>query len=101
LEELREVMAWVRANRKGRDVIIGGDFNCPPDRIMMFEMERLARDAFGERGRGWGGTAINTFPMVRIDQIWVGGNIIPKRAEARTTKNSDHRMVIVTAYGQS
>jgi endonuclease/exonuclease/phosphatase (EEP) superfamily protein YafD len=101
LEELREVMAWVRANRKGPHVIVGGDFNCPPDQFMKADMEGLARDAFARQGRGWGGTAINTFPLVRIDQIWIGGGIFPTRAEARTTKNSDHRMVIVTAYEQT
>jgi len=98
LVELRKVMDWVRANRGDKDVIIGGDFNTPPDRLMMADLKPLARDAFAERGQGWGATAINAFPMVRIDQIWVGGNVVATEAWAKTSLHSDHRMVIVNAY---
>lgn len=98
IAELREVMAWVRENRGEKHLIIGGDFNSPPDRILMAELNSVAYDAFAERGRWWGATAINAFPVVRIDQIWVGGNIFATDARARTSEHSDHRMVIVTAY---
>ena len=98
MAELREVMDWVRANKGNRDLIIGGDFNTPPDRHMMESLQSMATDTFADAGIGWGATAINSFPMVRIDQIWVGGNIVPGSARAKTVEHSDHRMVIATAY---
>lgn len=98
IKELREIVDWIQANQAGRDLIVGGDFNSPPDPVLMGDLENIASDAFAERGWGWGGTAINSFPIVRIDQVWLGGGIITTHSHVRITQHSDHRMVIVEYY---
>ncbi len=101
MRELSEIVSWIEAVRGNRNLIIGGDFNSPPDRILMAELGTQANDAFGDIGSGWGGTAINTMPLVRIDQIWIGGSLFPCRAFVRPTRHSDHRMVIAEFYLQT
>lgn len=77
-------------------VILGGDFNVPQgDRVFRRLQPRL-RDAFREGGRGWGNTFLNTFPVLRIDQVWISGHFRALQARARRTENSDHRMVVCT-----
>ena len=75
-------------------IIVGGDFNTPPDASLQ---ERLFgqsfRDSFTQSGQGWGATAINDYPMVRIDQIWVSMGFSTS-TRALKTQYSDHRMVL-------
>ena len=90
--ELTEVLAYVETLPKDAAIILGGDFNTPPDRrIQAGLMERFI-DVFRASGAGWGATGINDYPLVRIDQIWVAGGS-PVIARAIKTKYSDHRRV--------
>lgn len=75
-------------------VIIGGDFNAPQGDAVFRLLRPKLHDAFSEGGIGWGDTIINDFPVLRIDQIWVSGTLDSKIVQARSTQNSDHRMVI-------
>lgn len=93
--QLAGIMAWVTAHRHGESLILGGDFNTPPDPWVQAPLRSQAVDAFAAAGRGWGGTAINALPLVRIDQVWAGGKWRPISARARKSRHSDHRMVIV------
>lgn len=75
-------------------VIFGGDFNTPPDPSVQNSLRPWLEDAFNEAGVGWGNTAVNDYPLVRIDQIWHSNKLKPKRVWSVKTVNSDHRMVI-------
>ena len=77
-----------------RPAILGGDFNTPPDWTLTQPFSAIGlRDTFAAHGVGLGGTAVNDYPAVRIDQIWA------RRFEANgtfsvKTVHSDHRMVV-------
>lgn len=98
IQELAAVNRWIEEHRGARDLIVGGDFNSPPDPALMGSLDRMAVDVFAKSGWGWGGTAINSFPVVRIDQIWVGGSWWHARSWVRKSRISDHRMLIAEIY---
>ena len=75
-------------------VIVGGDFNAPQGDAVFRLLRPKLHDAFTEGGLGWGDTIINSFPVLRIDQIWVSDAIRAHAVVAQSTRNSDHRMVI-------
>jgi hypothetical protein len=86
--ELQELADWIAANAKGRKVIVGGDFNTPPDAGTFGPFRGMVKEATGDSGY----TAVNEFPMARIDQIWQAGFEVAGSRAVRT-QNSDHRMV--------
>lgn len=86
----RRVMALPAAS----SVIIGGDFNAPAGDAVFHQLRPRLHDAFSDGGQGWGDTIINDFPVLRIDQIWTSARLSASSVIARTTQNSDHRMVI-------
>jgi vancomycin resistance protein VanJ len=75
-------------------LVMGGDFNTPPDPDTFAPLSRSLRDCFGDVGRGWPGTAHNTWAFARIDQVWVGRTLRPVSSWSVMTANSDHRMTI-------
>lgn len=89
--QLQSVLA-AQSTRSDVRVIMGGDFNAPAgDGI--YRLLRGYRDVHRAAGRGWGGTAINTMPFFRPDQIWVRQIGVVASCAVRT-QHSDHRMVI-------
>jgi len=88
-EELREVVEYVKDLSPDR-LIIGGDFNTPPDRGTFAPLSQFADQASADSGY----TAINEFPLARIDQVWSRG-IPAARSRASRTVHSDHRKVEV------
>jgi len=92
-KELAAIAAFIRLQRRGSPVILGGDFNTPPDHTTTQSLHPLASDSW-TAGRGWGATAINVFPMVRIDQVWATSHFQPINAFSRKTVNSDHQMTV-------
>ena len=93
-QELAALVRFIAETAGGEPVIIGGDFNTPPDDTVTGPLKQLAYDAFRLSGRGWGATAVNDFPMVRIDQIWASEVWDPSCAYSKKTKHSDHQMAI-------
>lgn len=87
-QELAEIAAWIRNQNPGSRIIVGGDFNSPPDPGTFKPFHAWLQPA----SRFSGYTAVNEFPMARIDQIWVSG-FEATNAEAYKTQNSDHRLV--------
>lgn len=74
--------------------IIGGDFNTPPDWTITYPIADIGmRETFAVHGAGLGGTAVNDYPAVRIDQIWVRG-LEARGTFSVKTVHSDHRMVV-------
>jgi hypothetical protein len=92
--EFAKLVEVVSRTAADAPLIIGGDFNTPPDHTITEPLSKFASDAFAGAGRGWGATGINWVPMVRIDQIWASQNYSPVNAFARKTKHSDHRMAV-------
>jgi len=85
--ELEEMAEYVKDLAPER-VIIGGDFNTPPDRGTFVPFDRWVMPASDDSGY----SAVNEFPMARIDQVWTKG-LIPIRSRAERTEHSDHRVV--------
>lgn len=74
--------------------ILGGDYNTPADATLTHPISQLGfTDSFAEHGIGLGGTAVNDYPAVRIDQVWVRG-LQSRGTRAVKTVHSDHRMVV-------
>lgn len=71
-------------------LIIGGDFNTPPDRVTFAPFDGWVMPATDDSGY----TAVNEFPMARIDQIWTKG-FAKFQSRAERTQHSDHRIVRV------
>jgi endonuclease/exonuclease/phosphatase (EEP) superfamily protein YafD len=93
--ELMEIVDAIDRVRGTAPVILGGDFNIPPDHTVTETLWYSALfDAFEDCGRGWGATAVNDYPMVRIDQIWASYEWEPVNAYAKKTRNSDHQIAV-------
>lgn len=94
--QLREIAGQIRRSGRGMPVIVGGDFNSPPDCGAFREWEGQLHDSFRTAGRGWGNTFVNELPAIRIDQIWTSRNVRPLSVRAFASRHSDHRMVVAT-----
>lgn len=93
-KELAEIANWVASTAGASPVVLGGDFNTPPDHTVTRSLDGVCTDSFRRAGVAWGGTAVNEFPMVRIDQVWTSSDFIPVKVVSMATKHSDHRMVV-------
>lgn len=99
-KELEELWNEVLTYDDDELMIVGGDFNAPPDRsIREIARKRISEgswmvDAVRVAGRGWTHSAVNDYPLVRIDQIWLDSRIRSLRTIAVKTVHSDHRMVV-------
>lgn len=88
-EEFIEITEYLKDLAPER-VIIGGDFNTPPDTGVFEPFDGWVSAATSNSGY----SAVNEFPMARIDQVWTKGfSALTSRAER--TSNSDHRIVRV------
>lgn len=96
-QELDQIVGALPKPRRGKLIIIGGDFNTPSDPYVQMDLEKIVDDSYRMGGMGWGKTAVNPWPFVRIDQIWLN------RAEVtnyvKETRNSDHCMVVTFIWG--
>lgn len=92
-EELLTIAEFIRAKVGNEPILLGGDFNTPPDPGVTGCLTPELRDAYPESGTLWGYTAVNEFPLARIDQIWVSQGFSPISTTAFKTVNSDHRLV--------
>ncbi len=92
--QIQDVMDEIGRDSHSRPLIIGGDFNAPPDDGSLAALQEQLIDTFRQAGRGWGNTGTNRFPLFRVDQIWVGKSLRAESVFARRTLHSDHRMVV-------
>jgi hypothetical protein len=100
-KELHKLLEAVNTYDDLEPMIVGGDFNAPPDRSITSLMKQRGGfpdyplvDTARIAGSGWTMTSISAFPLVRIDQIWTDRGFEPIRTIAVPTKHSDHRMVV-------
>ncbi len=92
-----QVAALVRAvdgSDRALPAVVGGDFNAPAGDGALQPLRAHLRDASIEGGVGWGDTATNDIPLLRIDQVWISDEFHVSGVVARETQHSDHRMVI-------
>jgi vancomycin resistance protein VanJ len=85
--------------------ILAGDFNIPAGSRPYRRFPTRWRDAFGERGSGfghtwptgrsaWGGRLAVPFPLVRIDYVLSSPELVPERAWVPWIDGSDHLPVV-------
>lgn len=96
-KQLQRIVTALDNSSAGLALIIGGDFNAPPGDAVFDSLPSSLHDAFGEAGRGWGNTAINSTPFSRIDQIWLSPQFRATDVYSLKTRHSDHRMVVCDA----
>jgi len=66
--EIERVLGWLDQAR-GTPLVMGGDFNMPPDDSTMAALRSSYRFAFEEAGWGYGYTRPTRAPFFRIDHI--------------------------------
>lgn len=93
-EELRALWKEVESFDDDWPMIVGGDFNAPPDRSIREILEPRVLDSARTSGKGWGMTAVTPIVLVRIDQIWLDPRLSPLRTLSVHNDDSDHRMVV-------
>ena len=94
-QSIERIVEQIKLIPKTIPIIVGGDFNIPANDAVAFQPFRpYLSDSFREGGIGWGKTALNDIPVVRIDQIWISKHFKVVSSVAKKTINSDHRMVI-------
>lgn len=92
---INRLVEQIKLIPKNTPIIVGGDFNIPANDGAAFQsLQPYLNDSFKEGGIGWGKTALNDIPVVRIDQIWVSEHFKVISLVTKKTINSDHRMVI-------
>ena len=93
-EEMQEILDHM-GRQPALPTIMGGDFNAQSGDPSLNEVNRLYADAFYRSGAGWGHTAVNEFPLARIDRVFTSGPLNPKVMRVIQTEHSDHRMVVL------
>lgn len=73
--------------------IIGGDFNAVGGDGCFSPLESF-QDTFSQSGSGWCNTGTSDYPLFRVDQIWVSGNIRSTVNKSFPMQHSDHRAVV-------
>ncbi len=77
-----------------RPLLIGGDFNLPPQNPLLISMRERTRNAFAQAGWGFGATWPASSPWVRIDHIWASRHWQVIRSWVGPDLGSDHRPVL-------
>lgn len=92
--EMERTKALLAALPESVPIIIGGDFNSPAGDAIYRLLKPRLHDTFAEAGRGWGNTAFNHLPVLRVDEVWTSDHFRALAVVARETINSDHRLVV-------
>jgi vancomycin resistance protein VanJ len=94
--EMRRVMDGLSAMREV-PVLIGGDFNVPPDHATMAALFETFRFAFEDAGWGYGYTRPSRYPWFRIDHILASPEWVFTRCRVGPDLGSDHLPLIAEA----
>jgi len=89
----REVQMLIDRYRGKPDVVIAGDFNCPPRGQVYRQLNAAFNDAFVDSGWLTGYTYPSSFPMQRIDYAFTT-NLLPQWAKTISSDASDHLPVL-------
>lgn len=77
-----------------RPFIVCGDLNSTPANWVYAHLVDGLQDAFGQSGRGWGGTYHARLPLFRIDHIFASKEWEVRAAHVSKAMASDHRPII-------
>ena len=77
-------------NSSEHPVVLCGDFNDPPSSFTYREISKLLRDAFLEKGKGFGFTYAGRLPFLRIDYFMVSEEISISTYQKINKTHSDH-----------
>jgi len=78
-KQIDEVMKAIESLPSDMPVIVGGDFNVPANDGALDTLSSRLFDSFKQAGFGWGNTATNSWPVHRIDQIWLSRQFVAVR----------------------
>jgi vancomycin resistance protein VanJ len=92
--QIEILMEGLPSRSESNPLIVGGDFNAPPNDDALAPLRQRLYDTFQQAGRGWGNTGTNRFPLFRVDQIWASGSLRAESVFAQRTVHSDHRLVV-------
>ena len=74
-------------------VIILGDFNDTPQSFTYQQLKEGRKDAFVEKGSGWGATYLKPLPFLRIDYIFYDSELVCTNYQSSTSIKSDHSLI--------
>jgi vancomycin resistance protein VanJ len=78
----------------GRPLIVGGDFNSPPDSRACRTMTAQLDSAFVEAGAGFGWSFPSSHPLLRIDHLFMSRDLSALDCRVLPVLPSDHRPLI-------
>ena len=82
------------ADRRDEPLVIAGDFNTPFESTHFDAWRGDFREAFTSAGRGLADTWPTFFPLLRLDQCWLGPRWRAVHSELGRSLLSDHRAII-------
>ena len=91
--EVEEILKMIR--HETMPIILCGDLNSTPYNWVHARLTRRLRDAFEERGKGWGMTYHTRLPIFRIDYVLVSEEWEVVSANVLDAYLSDHLPVLV------
>jgi vancomycin resistance protein VanJ len=77
-----------------RPLILGGDFNSPPDSRACRTMTQQLDSAFDTAGAGFGWTFPASHPLLRIDHLFISRDLEALSCRVVPTPASDHRALV-------
>ena len=93
-ERMANLKAVVEDYAQVGPVILAGDFNMPANYAGLRGATKVLADSFLAAGHGWGKTVPATFPMSRIDVMYLSKHFKARECRAVGTLFSDHRPVV-------
>jgi hypothetical protein len=92
--EMQGIVDYTKALPR-HPLVMGGDFNAQSGDPSIDASTGHLTDSFYPAGRGWCHTAVNDYPLARIDRVYVSKDIHPQAMIVQKTVHSDHRIVVV------
>jgi endonuclease/exonuclease/phosphatase family metal-dependent hydrolase len=77
-----------------RPLVVGGDFNSPPDSYACQRMLEGLQSAFAYAGSGFGWSFSSSHPVLRIDHLFASHDLEVLGCRVLPTSASDHRPVV-------
>ena len=74
----------------GRPLVVGGDFNSPPDSYACRRMRESLQSAFASAGSGFGWSFPSNHPLLRIDHLFASADMRVLDCRVLPTGASDH-----------
>jgi endonuclease/exonuclease/phosphatase family metal-dependent hydrolase len=91
--QLQAIVDHLNESAMTQNWIIGGDFNLVGGDGSLSPLKSF-KDTFHQSGSGWCNTGTSDYPLFRVDQIWIKGNLRSTINKTFKTEHSDHRMVV-------